>query len=140
MVKQFFFWNDAKNIDIWILRKEQNLFRSEFYMCVPSLDKIDWEISAKNPRWPTRNWVFWHFNIRPRWFPAHHRDRHVEPYVRIYKWLRFCVYFYWLCHLSDCSIVVFYWDVHCELLRRWLSVKFSCSFITCLYKTDSWSF
>ena len=24
----------SKNIDIWILRKEQNLFRSEFYMCV----------------------------------------------------------------------------------------------------------
>ena len=56
-------------------RKEQNLFRSEFYMCVPSLVKIDWEMPAKNPRLPPGNWVFWHFNIRARWFPAHHRDR-----------------------------------------------------------------
>ena len=71
----FFFWNDAKNIDIWILRKAQNLFRSEFYMSIPSLVKIDWEMPVKNPRWPPLNLVFCHFNIRPRWFPAHHRDR-----------------------------------------------------------------
>ena len=76
MVKNEFFLNNSKNIDIWILRKERNLFRSEFYMCVPNLVKIDWEMAAKNPRWPPRNlFVFLHFNIRPRWFPAHHRDR-----------------------------------------------------------------
>ena len=67
MVKNGFFLNNFKNIDIWILRKERNLFRSEIYMCVPIL--------VKNPRWPPRNFFFIHFNIRPRWFPAHHRDR-----------------------------------------------------------------
>ena len=45
-----FFLNNSKNIDIWILRKEQNLFRSECCMCVPSLVKIDWEMPDKNPR------------------------------------------------------------------------------------------
>ena len=29
-----FFWNNSKNIDIWIRRKEQNLFRSEIYIYV----------------------------------------------------------------------------------------------------------
>ena len=48
--KMFFFWNNSQNIDIWILRKEQNLFRSEFYMGVPNLVKIDWELAAKNRR------------------------------------------------------------------------------------------
>ena len=54
MVKNEFFLNNSKNIDIWILRKEQNIIRSEFYMCVPSFVKIDWEIPVKNPRWPQR--------------------------------------------------------------------------------------
>ena len=72
MVKSEFFWNTYKTIDIWILCKEQNLFRSEFYMCVPNVVKFDWDMAAKNPRF------FWHFNFRPRWFPAHHRDRHVD--------------------------------------------------------------
>ena len=27
-------------------------------MCVPNLFKIDWEMAAKNPRWPPRNVVF----------------------------------------------------------------------------------
>ena len=47
MVKNEFFLNKSKNIDIWILRKEQNLFRSEFYICVPSLIKIDCEMPVK---------------------------------------------------------------------------------------------
>ena len=55
------FWNNSKNIDIWILRKEQNLFRSKFYTCVPNLFKIDWEMAAKIPRWPPRNLLFWTF-------------------------------------------------------------------------------
>ena len=42
-----FFWNNSKNIDIWILRKEQNFFSSDFYMCVPNLVKIDWEMASK---------------------------------------------------------------------------------------------
>ena len=58
MIKNVFFCNNSKNIDIWILRKEQNLFRSEFYMCVPSLVKIDWEMPVKNPRWPPRKFFF----------------------------------------------------------------------------------
>ena len=33
MVKNEFFWNNSKNIDICILRTEQNLFRSQFYVC-----------------------------------------------------------------------------------------------------------
>ena len=41
MVKNEFFLNKSKHIDIGTLRKEQYLFRSEFYMCVPSLVKID---------------------------------------------------------------------------------------------------
>ena len=61
MVKNEFLLNNSKNIDIWILRKEQNLFRSEFYMCEPSLVKIDWEVPVKNARWPPRNWVFLSF-------------------------------------------------------------------------------
>ena len=48
MVKNEFFLNNSKNIDIWILRKEQNLI---------SLVKIDWEMPVKNPRWPPRNLV-----------------------------------------------------------------------------------
>ena len=32
MVKKCFFWNNSKNIDIWILCKEQNLFRNEFFL------------------------------------------------------------------------------------------------------------
>ena len=40
MVKNEFFLNNSKNIDIWILRKEQNLSRSEFYMWVPNLVKL----------------------------------------------------------------------------------------------------
>ena len=47
MVKNEFFWNNSKNVDIRILRKEHNLFRSEFYMSVLNLVKIDWEIAAK---------------------------------------------------------------------------------------------
>ena len=31
MVKNVFFWNNSISIDIWILRKEQNLFRSDFF-------------------------------------------------------------------------------------------------------------
>ena len=58
MVKNEFFWNNSKNNDSWILRKEQNLFRKESYMCVPSLVKIDWEMPDKNPRWPPLNWFF----------------------------------------------------------------------------------
>ena len=34
MVKNEFFLKNSKNIDILILRKEQNLFRSENYICV----------------------------------------------------------------------------------------------------------
>ena len=82
MVKNGFFWHNSKNIDILILRKEQNLFSSESYMCVPSLVKIDWEMPVKNPRWLPRNLVFLHLNIRPRWFPAHHRDRLVFIYFQ----------------------------------------------------------
>ena len=89
MVKNVFFCNYSKNIDIWILLKEQNLFRREFYMCVPSLVKIDWEMHVKNPRWPPRIF-FPHFNIRPRWFPAHHRDRLV---FLSFFWI---IYFLWI--------------------------------------------
>ena len=32
--------------NIWLLHKEYNLFRSEFYMWVPNLVKIDWEMAA----------------------------------------------------------------------------------------------
>ena len=28
------------------------------FMCVPNVFKIDWEMAAKNPRWPPRNLVF----------------------------------------------------------------------------------
>ena len=42
--KIIFSLNNSKNIDIWILRKEQNLFKSEFYMCLPNLVKINWEL------------------------------------------------------------------------------------------------
>ena len=59
MVKNGFFWNNSKNIDISILRKEQNLYRSEFYMRLQSLVKIDWEMPVKNPRWLPRNLVFY---------------------------------------------------------------------------------
>ena len=45
--QKWVFWNNSKNIDIWILRKDQNLLRSEFYMCAPKLVKIDWEMAAK---------------------------------------------------------------------------------------------
>ena len=85
MVKNGFFWNN-KNIGIWILRKEQNLFRSEFYMCVQSSVKIDREMPVKNPRWPPRNLVFLHLIIRLRWFPAHHRDCLV-----FFLFIHFCV-------------------------------------------------
>ena len=47
MVKNEFFWNNYINIDMWILRKEQNLFSSEFYMRVSNLVKIDCEMAAK---------------------------------------------------------------------------------------------
>jgi len=62
MVKNGFFWNNSKNIDISILRKEQNLSRSEFYMRVQSLVKIDWEMPVKNSRWPPRKLVFMSFH------------------------------------------------------------------------------
>ena len=58
MVKDQFFLNNSKNIDIWILHKVQYLLRIEFCMCVPNLFKIDWEMPAKNPRWLPRNFVF----------------------------------------------------------------------------------
>ena len=38
-----FFLNNSRNIDIWILCKEPNLFRSTFYISVPNLVKNDWE-------------------------------------------------------------------------------------------------
>ena len=66
MVKNEFFLNNSKNIDIWILRKELNLIRSEFYMCVPSLVKMDWEMPVKNPRWPPRNFFFFVFSTSVR--------------------------------------------------------------------------
>ena len=77
MVKNEFFLNNSKNIDIWILRKEQNLFRSEFYKCVPSLVKIDWVNAHQKSKMAATKLFFCHFNIRPRWFPEHHRDRFV---------------------------------------------------------------
>ena len=57
-------------------------------------------MAAKNPRWPSRNLVFWHFNIRPRWFPAHHRDRLVLCYV--YSFLS--NFFYSFFPVSICSV------------------------------------
>ena len=44
--QEWVFWNNSKNIDIWILRKEQNLFRIEFYICVPNLLKIDFLLAC----------------------------------------------------------------------------------------------
>ena len=35
------FLNNSTNIDIWVLHKEQKLFKSNLCMCVPSLVKID---------------------------------------------------------------------------------------------------
>ena len=48
-------------------------------------------MTAKNPRWPPRIF-FWHFNIRPGWFPAIHPDRLVRPGTHIYNSLlnKFC--------------------------------------------------
>ena len=44
-----------------------------------------YQIPIVNPRRPPKIQdgrheieLFWHFNIRPRWFPAHHRDRLVR--------------------------------------------------------------
>ena len=41
-----------------------------------------YQVHIFNPRWPPKTQdarheidFFWHFNIRPRWFSAHHRDR-----------------------------------------------------------------
>ena len=42
-----FFSNNSLSIDIWILHKEQKLFVSEFYMCVPNL--LKWIPAKKNP-------------------------------------------------------------------------------------------
>ena len=53
-------------------------------MCVPILVKINWEMPVKNPRSPPQNLVFCHFNITPRWFPAHHRDRLVGYLVCLF--------------------------------------------------------
>ena len=38
------FLNISKNIYIWILHKEQKLYSNKYYMCVPYLVKIDWEL------------------------------------------------------------------------------------------------
>ena len=38
------FLNNSKNIDIWILRNEQKLLKSKFYICVLNLVKIYWEL------------------------------------------------------------------------------------------------
>ena len=46
MVKNEFFWNNSKNIDIRILRKEQNLFRSEFYIWSKLIEK--WSPKIQN--------------------------------------------------------------------------------------------
>ena len=35
---------NGQNTDIWILIKEQKLFRSKCFMCVPYLVKIDWTL------------------------------------------------------------------------------------------------
>ena len=101
MLKNVFFWNNSKNIDIWILRKEQTLFRSELYMCVQSSVKIDREMPVKNPRWPPRNLVFLSFQHHT----AHHRDRlvlfksyHISFCIleggefRIFSWLPCNIY------------------------------------------------
>ena len=66
MVKNEFFLNNSKNIDIWILNKEQNLFRSEFYMCVPNLVKTDWELME--------------------WFGNNYSGLHYEELVRYDTW------------------------------------------------------
>ena len=45
---------------------------------------------------------FWHFNIRPQWFPTHHRDRIVFPisYLIVPRWsTRDCpLVLIWSCH------------------------------------------
>ena len=47
--KMIFFWNYSKNIDIWILRKEQNLYRSELYICKLTATKLSFfTISTSN--------------------------------------------------------------------------------------------
>ena len=45
-------------------------------MCIPNLVKMDLEIAAKKSRRPPRFCLT--FEIRRRWFPAHHRDRLVS--------------------------------------------------------------
>ena len=35
-------------------------------------------MAAKNPKWPPGIFFFLHFNIRPLWLSAHHRDRLVH--------------------------------------------------------------
>ena len=59
MVKNGFFWNNSKNIDISILRKEQNLSRCEFYMRVQSLVKIDWENARQKSKMAATKFSFY---------------------------------------------------------------------------------
>ena len=48
------------------------LIQKWIYMCVPNLVKI---CPSKIQDDRHESLFFCHFNIRPRWFPAHHRDR-----------------------------------------------------------------
>ena len=53
-------------------------------------------MAAKNPRWPPRNLVFfWHFNISPRWFLAHHRGRLVIHLFNSKHFVMRCVDYSW---------------------------------------------
>ena len=82
-----FFWNNSKNIDIWILRKEQNLFRSEFYMCVWSLVKIDREMPVTNPRWPPRTLVFLSIQFFSRTTSADPEHKYLSPSSKGSYWV-----------------------------------------------------
>ena len=95
-------------------------------MCVSNLVKIDWEMPAKNSRWPPRNLVFWHFNIRLRWFPAHHRDRLVYDHIIILVLSFSC--------MQDCHI----WTKICQHWRELGLFKFS--FLKIILTRRAWMY
>ena len=76
--------------------KNKKLYRSEFYICVPNLVKIDWEMAAKNPRWPQWNLGFFF------------KFQHLTAMISRASSRSPCCFSVLLCFLNVCFVCSFY--------------------------------
>ena len=82
MVKMFFFSWITPKILTFEYSAKNNTYSEVNFICVYQVwSKLIEKCPSKIQYGRHEMYFFCHFNIRPRWFPAHHRDRLVSIYV-----------------------------------------------------------